>query len=77
MQQINVHEAKTQFFKLITSVENGEEIIIARSGKPVARLAPVSEITLSRKPGSAKGKFTVPPDFFQPLPDYIINAFEK
>ncbi len=77
MQQINIHEAKTQFFKLITSVENGEEIIIARSGKPVARITPVPETTFPRKPGSAKGKFMVPQDFFKPLPDYIIDAFEK
>ena len=77
MRQINIHQAKTQFSKLIATVEKGDEVIIARYGKPVARLVPFQKKTAPRKPGSAKGKFTVPPDFFEPLPDDIIDAFEQ
>lgn len=77
MQQINIHEAKTQFSKLIASVEKGEEIIIARYGEPVARLIPFRKHSVPRTPGSAKGKFTVPPEFFEPLPDDILDAFEQ
>ncbi len=52
MQQINIHEAKTQFSKLIVSVEKGEEIIIARHGEPVAILVPFRSPKITRKPGS-------------------------
>ncbi|MEA1967479.1 MAG: type II toxin-antitoxin system Phd/YefM family antitoxin [Thermodesulfobacteriota bacterium] len=76
MEQINIHEAKTQFSKLIVSVEKGNKIIIARHGKPVAKLVPFQSSVSSRKPGSAKGKFTVPSDFFEPLPDDLLSAFE-
>lgn len=77
MPQVNIHQAKTQFSKLIASVENGEEIIIARHGKPVAKLVPISKDISPRRPGSAKGKFKVPSDFFEPLPQDILKAFEQ
>ncbi len=77
MQQIGILQAKTQFSKLIASVEKGEEVIIARYGEPVARLVPFRKPDVPRTPGSAKGKFTVPPEFFEPLPDDIVNAFEQ
>lgn len=77
MPQVNIHQAKTQFSKLIVSVENGEEIIIARHGKPVAKLVPMSKNISPRKPGSAKGRFKVPSDFFEPLPQDILEAFEQ
>lgn len=77
MQQINIHKAKTQFSKLIALVEKGDEVVIARYGEPVARLVPFQKRGAPRKPGSAKGKFIVPKDFFEPLPDDIIDAFEQ
>ncbi|HHC23801.1 MAG TPA: type II toxin-antitoxin system Phd/YefM family antitoxin [Desulfobacterales bacterium] len=77
MLQINIREAETNFLQLITSVEKGEEIVIARHGRPVARILPVIQSASPRKPGSAKGKFRVPPEFFEPLPDEILNAFEQ
>lgn len=77
MQQINIHKAKTQFSKLIAIVEKGDEVIIARYGEPVARLVPFQKRDTPRNPGSAKGKFTVPQEFFEPLPDDIIDAFEQ
>jgi len=55
----------------------GEEIIIARAGRPVARLVAVSENPLQRRPGSAQGQLWVAPDFEAPLPDEILDAFES
>jgi len=73
MRQVNIHEAKTQLSKLISA---GEEVIIARYGEPVARLVPIQPSGAKRIPGSARGKFTVPPEFFAPLPAELLNAFE-
>lgn len=75
--QVNIHEAKTHFSKLLTRVKAGEEIIIAKAGRPIARLVPVSEQPSKRVPGSAKGKVTVAPDFNEPLPESVLEAFEK
>lgn len=72
---VNVHEAKTCFSKLLRRVHLGEEIIIAKAGKPVARLVPFSP-TADRKPGTAKGLITVRSDFDAPLPEEIRKAFE-
>lgn len=73
MRQVNIHEAKTQLSKLIS---DGEEVIIARYGEPVARLVPIRPPAAKRIPGSAHGKFTVPPEFFEPLPTELLNGFE-
>ncbi len=51
MHQVNMHEAKSQLSKLVDEVQSGEEIIIAKSGKPVARLVPYEERKTPRKPG--------------------------
>lgn len=67
---VNIHEAKTHFSKLVERVEQGEEIIIARAGRPVARLVPVRRRLAPRKPGSAKGQITISPDFDAPLPEF-------
>lgn len=76
MQQVNIHDAKTHFSKLIASVEKGEQVIIARYGEPVAMLVPFRRSSIPRQPGSAKGKFTVPSEFLEPLPDDLLDAFE-
>jgi prevent-host-death family protein len=68
-----MHEAKTQLSKLIAS---GEEIVIARNGEPVARLVPIRPPVSRREAGSATGRFSVPDEFFEPLPDEILNGFE-
>ena len=73
---INVHEAKTRFSKLLKRVQLGEEIIIAKAGKPVARLVPFIQRPPARKPGSAKGLVTIEADFDAPLPDEILEHFE-
>ncbi len=72
----NVHEAKTHLSKLLQRVIAGEEIVIAKSGKPVAKIIPLKQKPKGRKSGSAKGKIWMAPDFNDPLPDEILEAFE-
>jgi prevent-host-death family protein len=74
--KINVHEAKTQLSKLIAAAEAGEEVIIARHGKPVARLVPVEETRPKRRFGSMKGKIKLDESFFDPLPEEELRAWE-
>jgi antitoxin (DNA-binding transcriptional repressor) of toxin-antitoxin stability system len=57
-------------------IADGEEVVIARYGEPVARLVPIRPAAARRVPGSARGKFKVPPEFFEPLPEEILNSFE-
>lgn len=59
MRQVNVHEAKTHLSRLLEEVEAGEEVVIARAGKPVARLVPNRAEREPRKPGSLKGKIKI------------------
>jgi prevent-host-death family protein len=59
MKTVNVHEAKSQLSRLLQAVEEGEEIVIARNGTPVARLVPHVEDRKPREPGSAKGRIEI------------------
>ncbi len=63
MTQVNIHEAKTRLSKLIELVLNGEEIIIAKRNKPVAKLVSINSLEPKRKIGSAKGQITIGKDF--------------
>ena len=74
---VNVHEAKTHFSKLLQRVRQDEEIIVAKAGKPVAKLLPIAQGAARRVPGSARGKLVVAPDFDAPLPDDLLDAFER
>jgi prevent-host-death family protein len=71
---INVHEAKTQLSRLLERVERGEEIVIARAGKPVAKLIPYTAAKEPRKPGGWEGKVWIADDFDE-LPEEIMAAF--
>ena len=73
---VNVHEAKTHFSKLLERVRQGEEIVLAKAGKPVARMVPVADVMARRTPGSARDKVTLRDDFDAPLPDELLDAFE-
>lgn len=77
MAMINVHDAKTHFSRLLSRVESGEEIVIAKSGKPVARLIPLAVKTHTRTPGSAKGRIVLKKGFMEPLPASLLKEFEK
>lgn len=76
MQTINIHDAKTQFSKLIEAVAQGEQVVIARAGKPVARLMSIDTKKSVRRPGALKGKISITDDFNAPLPSELIAAFE-
>jgi len=76
MHTVNIHEAKTNFSKLIDAVGKGEEIVIAKAGKPAARLVPMRTQKVVRKPGALKGKIRIADDFDAPLPDDLQAAFE-
>ena len=73
---VNVHEAKTHLSRLLARVENGEEIVIARSGVPIARLVPADRASARRALGADAGAFVVPDDFDAPLPDAVLDTFE-
>lgn len=75
--KVNVHEAKTYFSRLLARVQKGEEIIISKAGKPVARLVPINEKPTKRIAGSAKGRIVVAENFDAPLPEPITNLFEQ
>lgn len=74
--QVNIHHAKTHFSELLERVATGEEVIIAKAGKPVAKLVPLSEAKAPvRQPGSAKGELVVSDDFDAPLTEDILRDF--
>ena len=73
---VNIHEAKTHFSKLIARVMGGEEVMIARAGKPVARLVPIGQRPKERMPGSAADKVILASDFDEPLPESVLADFE-
>ncbi len=77
MYQINIHQAKTQFSKLVDAACHGKEVIIAKAGVPVARLVPFEEKTPKRKLGVLKGKIRVSKDFDDSLPSDLLDAFEE
>jgi prevent-host-death family protein len=66
----NVHEAKTHFSKLLERVMKGEEVIIAKAGKPVARILPFTENSPTRQPGNDRGKVMIRADFDEPLEEF-------
>lgn len=76
MAQVNVHDAKTHFSQLLARAAAGEEIIIAKAGKPVAKLVPVESKKNRRVPGLDAGKIWIADDFDDPLPSEIQKYFE-
>lgn len=74
---VNVHEAKTHLSKLLDEVDGGAEIVIARAGKPLARLVPIERARPSRKPGYLKGRIRIAEDFDAPLPAEVLALFER
>jgi prevent-host-death family protein len=71
MAVFNIHEAKTHFSKLLERVQNGEEVVIAKAGKPVARILPYTTEDISpRLSGIDRGKVIIMPDFDAPLPEF-------
>ena len=77
MLEVNVHEAKTHLSRLLTRVARGEEVIIARAGKPVARLIPVVRPRGRRVLGRDKGTVVIADDFDAALPADVLATFES
>lgn len=76
MQIVNIHEAKTHLSRLLEQVASGDEIIIAKAGKAMARLAPLEAAPKKRQLGRLKGALNVPDDFDAPLADHHLALFE-
>jgi prevent-host-death family protein len=75
MDTINLYDAKTNLSSLVERAARGEEIIIAKAGRPLARLVPLARRTTPRPLGLFSGQVTVGPDFDDPLPDEMAAAF--
>jgi antitoxin (DNA-binding transcriptional repressor) of toxin-antitoxin stability system len=76
MKTVTIHKAKTNLSQLIAAAEAGEEVIIKRDREAAVRLVPVGEPAPKRRFGALAGKVTVGPEFFEPLPDEDLAAWE-
>ena len=74
---INIHEAKTHLSRIVEEVAAGKEVIIAKAGKPMARLVPMRRAVTKKHLGLLKGKIKIPPDFNSPLPETVFRLFER
>jgi prevent-host-death family protein len=76
MIKLNIHEAKTHLSRYLKRVLKGESIILCKRNVPVAEIRPIPPARKSRRPvGLAKGKLHIPPEFFEPLPDEVVDSF--
>jgi prevent-host-death family protein len=73
---VNIHEAKTNLSRIVDEVAAGGEVIIAKAGKPMARLVPLEAVPQPKKLGLLKGKLVVPDNFNEPLDEDVVATFE-
>ena len=76
MPTVNIHKAKTNLSRLVEEAAAGHEVIIAKAGRPVARLVPLAPPPGRRRLGTFKGELDVPANFDAPLPEDILASFE-
>jgi len=76
MKKVNIYEAKTRLSQLVEEAASGQDVVIARAGRPVARLTRLSGAGLRRRLGVLDGQFRIPDDFNRPLPDDVLRSFE-
>jgi prevent-host-death family protein len=69
---VNVHQAKTHLSRLLDEVAAGAEVVIARAGRPVARLVPLEPVVRKKRLGALKGRIEVPDDFDAPMPPDVL-----
>lgn len=74
---VSIHDAKTHLSRLLQRVLAGEEIIIAKSGQPIAKLTPLGKPVQDRRPGRYLGQFRIADDFDAPLPEGMLKDFES
>ncbi|PTM42015.1 type II toxin-antitoxin system Phd/YefM family antitoxin [Bosea sp. 124] len=75
MKTVNIHAAKTHLSRLVEDVAAGEEVIIAKHGKPMVRLVPLEAVRPKRQLGLLAGQARIPDDFDAPLPDDVLKTF--
>jgi prevent-host-death family protein len=76
MRKVNIYEAKTHLSQLVDEAASGRDVLIARAGRPVARLTRLAPTTRRRRLGLLDGRFRIPDDFNRPLPEALRRAFE-
>jgi antitoxin (DNA-binding transcriptional repressor) of toxin-antitoxin stability system len=76
MKKVNIYEAKTRLSQLVEEAASGRDVVIARAGRPVARLTRLVGRTRKRKLGVLDGQFRIPDDFNRSLPDDVLGSFE-
>jgi len=76
MRSVNIHEAKTHLSRLLARVARGEEIVVAKAGRPIAKIVPLVPRLGRRVPGTARGRIVIAPDFDAPLPKELQKRFE-
>ncbi len=77
MHMVNIHDAKTHLSAILKRVSSGEDVLIAKAGKPITRISPIPASSTKRQPGSAKGKIVMTQNFKEPLPEKLLREFEK
>lgn len=77
MKTVNIYEAKTRLSQLVEEAASGEDVVIARAGRPVARLTRLQKMARKRRLGLLDGRFRIPDDFNRPLPEDVVRAFEN
>jgi antitoxin (DNA-binding transcriptional repressor) of toxin-antitoxin stability system len=77
MIKLNIHEAKTHLSKYLSKLKQGERILLCKRNQPVAEITALPEVPARPRPiGLAKGRFTIPRSFFEPLPEELLRTFE-
>jgi len=76
-EKVNIYDAKTRLSALVDRAEAGEEIIIARGGRPAARLGPIRPPAIKRRPGRLRGRIRIGRDFDEPLPQGLFDRDER
>lgn len=77
MTVVNIHEAKTHLSRLLARVQQGHEVLIAKAGRPIAKLVPATEVHGGRNLGIDRGRMRITRDFDAPLPEDVLAAFER
>lgn len=77
MQIVNIHEAKTHLSRLLEEVVAGNPVVIAKAGKPIAKIVPLASLSSNRSLGLLKGKVKISDDFDAALPRDVLDAFER
>jgi prevent-host-death family protein len=76
VKKVNIYEAKTRLSQLVAEAASGRDVVIARAGRPVARLTRLAASGGKRRLGVLDGRFKIPDDFNRPLPSGVLRAFE-